>query len=125
MRWATLNELISSIAHTELPLGPRELPSMRSQTLGDLGDAARSPQVRTKPRKAVIDDVRVCVVESRQDGCAREVDHLRLRASQPHHVAVPDRGDTCARDRQVAMSLEARAPKGADEASREDQIGPG
>src|SRR5712692_3221281 len=94
---------------------------MSPQAFDDVGDAARAAQVGSESCQAVIDDVRVRVVETRQHGPALEVDHPRARPAQRHDFGSAGSSHPAGRDREVTVSREATPPERADAATGEDQ----
>ena len=91
------------------------------QAFEDL-DPARTAEVRGETRQAVVDDMRVRVVEPGSTLRPSEVDDPRARALELITSAPPHRNDLAARDRQVAVGLEPGPPQGADPAAGQDQV---
>src|SRR5437016_9669794 len=75
VRRSLLGQLGRAIAHTLLPLAGGEALAVDAETLLDVRNADRAAEVRPESRQAVVDDVSVSVIESRQHGRSVEVDH--------------------------------------------------
>jgi len=95
---------------------------MLLQAVEDFVDAAHAAQVGGETREAVIDDVRVRVVETGQHRRAFEVDDPGARAAQPHDLAATAGDNLAAGDGEVAERTEACPSERADPAARQDQI---
>jgi len=122
VRLAALGQFVGAVAHAVLPLVELERPCVRREPLQDVVDSTGSAEVGGKPRQAVVDDMRVGVVETRQDRSAIEVDDPGPRSAQSHHLAAADGSDATPRHRKVGVRLEAGSAEGADAAPREDQV---
>ena len=117
-----LGQLRHAIAHTLLPLAGDEVLAVEAKTLLDVGNADRAAEVRPESGQAVVDDVSVSVIESRQHMSTGEIGDPCARPSQAHHLA-PARGDhDSAGDGQMCTRGEAAAPESPNAAPSQDQI---
>ena len=122
MRLAELGQLVGPVAHALLPLTRLQAFGMLLQALEDFVDAAHAAQVGGEARQPVVDDVRMRVVEARQDGRAAQVDHAGAWTSEAHDLAAAGGEDLAAGDRQVALGVETSASQRADAPARQDQF---
>jgi IS5 family transposase len=88
----------------------------------DLGDAPRAPKVGAESSQAVIDDMGVRVIETRQHSRPLEIDHACAWPAQPHHLGSTHRNHLAKCNRKVTVSGQAATPKRADGPAGEDQI---
>ena len=103
VRRPVLGELLRPEAHPLLPLARRERFRMGAHALDDLRDAARAAEVGAETGEAVVDDMRVRIVEPGQDCAGPKLDHWRERSTQPHDLG-PAHGDhQAARNREVGV----------------------
>ncbi|OLE02193.1 MAG: hypothetical protein AUG94_00895 [Actinobacteria bacterium 13_1_20CM_4_66_15] len=122
VRLAELGQLVGPVAHALLPLTRLQAFGMLLQALEDFVDAAHAAQVGGEARQPVVDDVRMRVVEARQDGRAAQVDHAGAWTSEAHDLAAAGGEDLAAGDRQVALGVETSASQRADAPARQDQF---
>ncbi len=122
MRRSLLDQLCRSIAHPLLPFAVLQAAPVIAQARDDLGHAARAAQVGAEPRQAVIDDVRMRVIESRQHRSPFELDDPRTRAAQTHHFVTAGCDHDPAGDGKVAVSGKTGAPQRPHNATGKDQI---
>src|SRR5260370_11115142 len=113
-----------AVTHHWVTFGGLERAAASPQPVDDLGDAARAAEVGTESRQAVINDVRMRVIEARQHGPAVEVDHAGPRPTQGHDLGSADGSHPTAGDRKVRVSREAGPPESADAATGKDQFSP-
>ena len=101
-----LDQLVGPVAHALLPLARLEAPGVIPEPVEDVVDAGCPAQVGAESRQAVIDDVRVRVVETGKDGCAGQVDESCAGAPKGHDLAAAAGQDLAARDGEVAVGVE-------------------
>src|SRR5260370_33316788 len=113
-----------AVTHHWVTFGGLERAAASPQPVDALGDAARAAGVGTESRRAVIDDVRMRVIEARQHGPAVEVDHAGPRPTQGHDLGSADASHPAGGDRKVRVSREASPPERSDAAMGKDQVNP-
>ncbi len=122
VRLATLGQLVGPVAHPLQPVAWFEPGGMVPQALDDVVDPARPRQVGGETGEAVVDDVRVGVVEPGEDGAAAQVDDSCPGTAEAHHLPAPACEDPSTRDRQVAPGGQTLSSQRADTPARQDQI---
>ena len=95
---------------------------MLAKAVNYLGHAARTAKVRTKTSEAVVNDVRMRIVEAGQHCRSLEIHDSGARPLQVHQLGSASRQDLSARDHQVAFHLEPGARKRANDSAGEDQV---
>jgi hypothetical protein len=122
VRLAAFGQLVAPISHPLQPLARFELAAVVRQTVEDVVDASGRRQVGGEARQAVVDDVRVRVIESGEDRRPAQIDHPCPRPPQLHDLAAAASEDLAGGDRQVGLEHQAGASQRADAPSRKDQI---
>ena len=117
-----LGQRARAIAHALLPFARLEAAAVHTEPNDDVRHVRCRSQVRAEPGEAVIDDVRVRVVEPGQDCSAMQRHDPRTRASELHQPGPAGRQNAASRDCQVGACFQGATAQRAHDAAGQDQI---
>src|SRR5207244_13309517 len=121
VRLPPLSQLFGAVAHALLPLARLQAPAMITEAVENVIDPPGAAEVGGKPRQPVVDDVSVRVIEPGQHGGSFELDDLRSRPAQLHHLGPAAREDLAASDREMAVGVQTGPAPRPPPPTRQDQ----